>query len=118
MSEAEGPEHNPDRLLQEIAIFSDVARAITSSLDLDAILQIVMDRIAEFFRPSAWSLLMVDDQKDELYFAIAAGDGAQTLKSVRLKVGEALLAGWPSMANPLLSPMFIPTLASPSAWMK
>lgn len=93
MNEAEEPEHNPDRLLQEIAIFSDVARAITSSLDLNPILQIMMDRIAEFFRPSSWSLLMVDDQKDELCFAIAAGDGAETLKTVRLKVGEGI-AGW------------------------
>jgi GAF domain-containing protein len=40
-------------------------------------LQIVMDRMAEFFRPSTWYLLMVDDPKDELYFAIAADDAAE-----------------------------------------
>lgn len=62
MNEAEEPDDKRERLLQEIAIFSDVARAMTSSLDLEAMLQIVMDRMAEFFRPSTWSLLMVDDQ--------------------------------------------------------
>src|SRR5262249_1581094 len=36
---------------------------------------------------------MVDEQKQELYFAIAVGDAAEALKSVRLKVGEGI-AGW------------------------
>jgi diguanylate cyclase (GGDEF)-like protein len=79
--------------LQELAIFNDVAKALTSSLNLDSILQTIMDKMAEFFQPDTWSLLMVDEQKDELYFAIAVGDAAETLKTVRLKVGEGI-AGW------------------------
>src|SRR5438445_6414267 len=95
MNEATGTrvESNPKRQLQEVAIFNDVAKALTSSLNLDSILQTIMDKMAEFFRPDTWSLLMVDEQKDELYFAIAVGDAAETLKTVRLKVGEGI-AGW------------------------
>src|SRR5438309_8498387 len=88
-----GPERSTKRQLQEVAIFNDVAKALTSSLNLDSILQTIMDKMAEFFRPDTWSLLMVDEQKDELYFAIAVGDAAETLKTVRLKVGEGI-AGW------------------------
>src|SRR6266478_2064612 len=88
-----GPERKSKRQLQEVAIFNDVAKALTSSLNLDSILQTIMDKMAEFFRPDTWSLLMVDEQKDELYFAIAVGDAAETLKTVRLKVGEGI-AGW------------------------
>src|SRR5579864_3117086 len=88
-----GPERKTKRQLQEVAIFNDVAKALTSSLNLDSILQTIMDKMAEFFRPDTWSLLMVDEQKDELYFAIAVGDAAETLKTVRLKVGEGI-AGW------------------------
>jgi diguanylate cyclase (GGDEF)-like protein len=91
MSEAAVPERR--RQLQEVAIFNDVAKALTSSLNLDSILQTIMDKMAEFFRPDTWSLLMADEQKDELYFAIAVGDAAETLKTVRLKVGEGI-AGW------------------------
>src|SRR5436853_6373771 len=91
MNEAAVPERK--RQLQEVAIFHDVAKALTSSLDLDAILQTIMDKMAEFFRPDTWSLLMVDEQKDELYFAIAVGPAADTLKTLRLKVGEGI-AGW------------------------
>src|SRR5579884_991791 len=81
------------RQIQELNIFHDVAKALTSSLDLDSILQTIMDKMAEYFRPDTWSLLMVDEEHDELYFAIAVGDAAETLKNVRLKLGEGI-AGW------------------------
>src|SRR5437016_9431787 len=82
-----------DRKIQELGIFHDVAKALTSSLDLDSILQTIMEKMAEYFRPDTWSLLMVDEDKQELYFAIAVGDAAEALKNVRLKVGEGI-AGW------------------------
>ena len=79
-----------NRLNQELAIFQDVAKALTSSLDLDSILQTIMEKMAEYFRPDTWSLLMVDEDRDELYFAIAVGSAAEALKNVRLKVGEGI----------------------------
>ena len=81
------------RLSRELTIFHDVAKALTSSLDLDSILQTIMEKMAEYFRPDTWSLLMVDERHEELYFAIAVGDKAEALKNVRLKVGEGI-AGW------------------------
>src|SRR5947207_5172821 len=88
MSHATGAETD-----RQLNIFHDVAKALTSSLDLDSILQTIMDKMAEYFRPDTWSLLMVDEARDELYFAIAVGDKAEILKNVRLKVGEGI-AGW------------------------
>jgi diguanylate cyclase (GGDEF)-like protein len=91
MSEATGTDRK--RQSQELTIFHDVAKALTSSLDLDSILQTIMEKMAEYFRPDTWSLLMVDEEHNELYFAIAVGDAAEALKNVRLKVGEGI-AGW------------------------
>ena len=81
------------RQLPELSIFHDVAKALTSSLNLDSVLQTIMEKMAEYFRPDTWSLLMVDEMTDELYFAIAVGDASDSLKSVRLKMGEGI-AGW------------------------
>jgi diguanylate cyclase (GGDEF)-like protein len=88
MSHATGAE--TARQTQELNIFHDVAKALTSSLDLDSILQTILDKMAEYFRPDTWSLLMVDEAKNELYFAIAVGTAAEALKNVRLKIGEGI----------------------------
>jgi len=90
-SKATGAARN--RHIQELNIFHGVAKALTSSLDLDSILQTIMDKMAEYFRPDTWSLLMVDEELNELYFAIAVGNASESLKDVRLKVGEGI-AGW------------------------
>jgi diguanylate cyclase (GGDEF)-like protein len=91
MTKVTGADRN--RHLEELNIFHGVAKALTSSLDLDSILQTIMEKMAEYFRPDTWSLLMVDEEKDELYFAIAIGTAAESLKNARLKVGEGI-AGW------------------------
>jgi len=91
MTKATGAERT--RQLQELNIFHGVAKALTSSLDLDSILQTILEKMAEYFRPDTWSLLMVDEEHNELYFAIAVGSASESLKDVRLKVGEGI-AGW------------------------
>jgi diguanylate cyclase (GGDEF)-like protein len=88
----------------ELAILHDVAKALTSSLNLDSILQTIMEKVAAYFKPDTWSLLMTDDEHHELYFAIAVGDASASLKSVRLKIGEGI-AGWVAQhGKPLLVP--------------
>src|SRR5574340_255333 len=102
MSEAAATDRK--RQLQELSIFHEVAKALTSSLNLDSILQTIMEKVAEYFRPDTWSLLLVDETKDELYFAIAVGDAADALKNVRLKLGEGI-AGWVAKhGEPLIVP--------------
>jgi diguanylate cyclase (GGDEF)-like protein len=88
MSKATGVGLNRQNL--ELNIFHDVAKTLTSSLELDSILQTMMEKMAEYFRPDTWSLLMVDEERDELYFAIAVGSASEALKNVRLKVGEGI----------------------------
>jgi diguanylate cyclase (GGDEF)-like protein len=106
MAEAAGT--SPIRLSQELSIFHDVAKALTSSLNLDSILQTIMEKMAEYFRPDTWSLLMVDEEKDELYFAIAVGTAADVLSKVRLKVGEGI-AGWVARHG---QPLVVPNVES------
>ncbi len=77
----------------EVAVFHELGKALTSSLQLDQVLRTIMEKINEVLRPDTWSLLLMDQDKNELYFQIATGTGAEALKDVRIKVGQGL-AGW------------------------
>ncbi len=77
----------------EVAIFQELGKALTSSLQLDQVLRTIMEKIDEFLRPDNWSLLLLDETKQELYFELAVGKASQALKDVRIKVGQGI-AGW------------------------
>ncbi len=77
----------------EVAVFQELGKALTSSLQLDQVLRTIMEKIDEFLRPDNWSLLLLDEAKQELYFELAVGKASQALKDVRVKVGQGI-AGW------------------------
>jgi len=77
----------------EVAIFQELGKALTSSLQLDQVLRTIMEKIDEFLRPDNWSLLLLDEATQELYFELAVGKASQALKDVRIKVGQGI-AGW------------------------
>ncbi|MBI5047567.1 MAG: sensor domain-containing diguanylate cyclase [Deltaproteobacteria bacterium] len=90
--------------LKQLTTFSELGKAITSTLDLKEILNIVMEKVSELLQPKNWSLLLVDDEKNELSFEIAVGEGADKIKNLRVKVGEGI-AGWVAKERtPLLVP--------------
>src|ERR1700722_271698 len=90
--------------MDHLRVFHDVARALTSSLELEEILGAIMDKMAQFFGPERWSMLMVDDKSSELYYAIAVGENTESLKGLRVKMGEGV-AGWVAeTGNPLVVP--------------
>jgi diguanylate cyclase (GGDEF)-like protein len=92
------------RQMDHLRVFHDVARALTSSLELEEILGAIMNKMAQFFGPERWSMLMVDEKSGELYYAIAVGENAESLKGLRVPLGEGV-AGWvASTGNPLVVP--------------
>lgn len=81
------------RQVERLSLFHEVGKTLASTLDLQKILQTIMEKISDFLQPDTWSLLMLDESTQELYFEIAIGGGANKLKDVRLKLGEGI-AGW------------------------
>lgn len=82
-----------EQSLHDLLVFHDVARALASSLDLDSILRVIMKQMERFFQPETWSLLIVDEKRRDLYFAVAAGQANKDLKNARVPMGEGI-AGW------------------------
>ena len=76
------------RQMDHLRVFHDVARALTSSLELEEILGAIMDKMAQFFGPEQWSMLMVDDKSGELYYAIAVGENYREPEGAAGTVGR------------------------------
>jgi diguanylate cyclase (GGDEF)-like protein len=92
------------RQLDHLRVFHDVARALTSSLELEEILSAIMNKMAQFFGPERWSMLMVDEKTNQLFYAIAVGENAESLRGLRVPMGEGV-AGWVAQTgNPLVVP--------------
>ncbi len=98
--------------MDHLRVFHDVARALTSSLELEEILGAIMEKMAQFFGPERWSLLMVDETSGELYYAIAVGENAESLNGLRVPLGEGV-AGWVAATG---NPLIVPDVALDPHW--
>ena len=98
--------------MDHLRVFHDVARSLTSSLELEEILGAIMNKMAQFFGPERWSLLMVDDAANELYYAIAVGENQESLKGLRVPMGEGV-AGWVAATG---NPLVVPDVALDAHW--
>jgi diguanylate cyclase (GGDEF)-like protein len=79
--------------MDHLRVFHDVARALTQALEREEILRTIMEKMAQFFGPESWSLLLVDEKTQELYYPIAIGEDAESLRALRIPLGEGV-AGW------------------------
>ncbi len=66
---------------------------LNSSLDTKTIARDAMKAIVALVNAEVGSLLLLDKEKQELYFEVALGGGEKALKEIRLKLGQGI-AGW------------------------
>lgn len=68
-------------------------RTLSSSLDLQLVLERLMAKAREVCEAEASSLMLVDEEAQELYFFTVQGEKSDAVKKIRLKLGEGI-AGW------------------------
>lgn len=82
-----------ERRNEELASMIEIGKALTSSLDIHAILETIMKQVERLIKPKAWSLLLVESESGDLIFEIAVSSVSEQLKGVRLERGKGI-AGW------------------------
>ncbi len=96
----------------ELRLFHEVARALTSNLELEPLLRAVLGKMEEYFGPERWSLLMVDEETNELYYALTAGRGGSHPPGIRLRMGEGI-AGYVALTG---EPLVVPDVRLDREW--
>lgn len=78
------------RTVEQLGAFNEIAKALTSTLEVGEVLQLVMQKVSALLKPRNWSLLLFDEKSGQLYFEIAVGDGAERLRGMRVAPGEGI----------------------------
>jgi diguanylate cyclase (GGDEF)-like protein len=78
------------RTVEQLAAYNEMAKALTSTLELREVLALVMQKVSSLLQPRNWSLILQDERTGKLYFEIAVGDGAEVLKGLQLNPGEGI----------------------------
>jgi class 3 adenylate cyclase len=90
--------------LHEVEATSAISLALTSLMDVDELLTLVMDKSKEVMRAEASSLLMRDQEAGLLRFHVARGTAEAALRSATAALGHGI-AGWVAQTGePLLIP--------------
>ncbi|MCB9102898.1 MAG: GAF domain-containing protein [Anaerolineales bacterium] len=83
---------------EALIMLNRIAQTITSSLDIDDVIQRTMTGINTILEVEAGSLLLVDEKSGELTFKVTLRGEHKQITSYRLKLGEGI-AGWVAQHN-------------------
>ncbi len=75
----------------ELATLNDIASAVTSSLDTREIYHLVVEKLNEYFRVEAGSLLMRNDETGELEFVMTLEGGEEKLAGFKVPRGQGVV---------------------------
>jgi diguanylate cyclase (GGDEF)-like protein len=89
-----------ERLLATI----EFSKALVSAYDMETLLTAILARIKAIVPARNWSLLLIDPQTKELYFAVVVGVAPETVKNIRLKPGEGIAGAVASTGVPIFIP--------------
>ncbi len=83
-----------ERQLHNLSKLVEINRIINSTLDIGKLLTIIMEMIKDIMKTEASTLLLYDEDTDDLVFKVALSDVGDALQEkYRVKVGQGI-AGW------------------------
>ena len=82
----------------------EFSKALVSAYDMETLLTAVLRRIENLMPARNWSLLLIDPQTRELYFAVVVGVDPQAVKGIRLKMGEGIAGTVAERGQPIFIP--------------
>lgn len=89
-----------ERLLAAI----EFSKALVSAYDMETLLSAVLEQIKLLLPAANWSLLLLDPQSRELYFAVTVGVDSESVKGIRLRLGEGIAGSVAQTGRPIFIP--------------
>lgn len=68
----------------------ELGKALTSELDEARLFKIILEKVSELLPAENWSLLLLDEATNELYFELSVDLAPELVKDIRLRPGEGI----------------------------
>jgi len=78
---------------ERLALLSQLGQILNSTLDHKEIRRRAMEAATQLMKAAVGSLLLINEDKGQLYFEVALGDREEDIKTIPLNFGEGI-AGW------------------------
>ncbi len=80
-----------DDRIRELSILTETSTLVGSTLDLEELLHIIMEKLKEILEAEASSIFQIDEQTKELYFVVATGEKGREAKEIRVPWGKGIV---------------------------
>ena len=78
---------------KRLVLLSKLGGILNSTLDHQEVRRRAMEAATQLMKAEVGSLLLIDEEKQQLYFEVALGDKEEAVKKITLSMGEGI-AGW------------------------
>lgn len=78
---------------ERLSLLSQLSQILNSTLDHQEVRRRAMEAATQLMKAEVGSLLLIDEEKNQLCFEVALGDKEETIKKITLNLGEGI-AGW------------------------
>src|SRR4030043_1910366 len=78
---------------KRLVLLSKLGRILNSTLDHQEVRRRAMEAATQLMKAAVGSLLLIDEEKQQLYFEVALGDKEGAVTRITLGMGEGI-AGW------------------------
>jgi PAS domain S-box-containing protein len=92
------------RHIAEVTTLNRISQVITSILDLHETLAIIADHALWLLDVAAASVILFDEDRGDLWFGAASGEGAEFIRGKRLSTGQGIVNWVFQQGEPLLVP--------------
>jgi len=98
----------------QLNALNNISLELTRTTDLDVLLNKIIKYAAIIVKAEAASILLLDKEKNELYFKASLGKKSKEIKKYKVKVGEGI-AGWVAEKG---KPLIVDDVSKDTRWNK
>ena len=95
-----------ERKIEEVSALLEIGKEMHLVFDLEELLNLIMDTSIKTLEADTGSLMLLDEEKEELTIEVARGLSEELIKGVRIKMGESV-GGWVAKEG---KPVLIPSV--------